>query len=336
LIFREENITRMLNDKNVRNVNKKKQDLISKEAYENGGSWVMDRWVCPTVTTVRAGRGENNGDIVCLGREDNETVDNNNVLTCKNRKRMRQSTSSTLSIITPSSCSRSGPRRIISGRRRLSRGWNVMSGIDSAIQAIPGWKSSQDCEEGCVPDNASAPELIASQEEGHHQGEGAHDQLQGAGEGGVVAPGVEGGVGGGQGVGAGQGHHPDEVSGEQRAGKGTGREGVFHDGEEHQVQGGLVHDTTGVRSRKPRPMYFRKKRGIVPDGLVQMRLSNFKQQFPNLQSNWAVTNGQSSTNGVTAASQREYSTNGETSRKRKLDQDFAVARAGVHVTSNDL
>ena len=186
-----------------------------------------------------------------------------------------------------------------------------------------------------MPDNASAPEIIASQEDCHHQGEGAHDQQQGAGGDGVVAPGGEGGVGGGQGEGAGQGHHPDEVSGEQRAGKGTGSEGVFHDGEEHQVQGGQVHDTTGVKSRKPRPMYFRKKRGIVPDGLVQMRLSNFKQQFPNLQSTWAVTTGQLSTNGVTAASQREYSTNGETSRKRKLDQEFALARTGVHVTSND-
>ena len=65
------------------------------------------------------------------------------------------------------------------------------------------------------------------------------------------------------------------------------------------------------------------------------RSTNFKTKFPNLQSNWAVTNGQISTNGVTAASQREYSTNGETSRKRKLDQDFAVARAVVHGTSND-
>jgi hypothetical protein len=334
LVFREENITRMLNEKNVRNVNNMKPDLISKEAYENGGSWVMDRWVCPT---VRRGRGKNE-DNVCLGRKDNNPIDNDNVRPCINRKRRRQQSSSTRSRKIPpssSSCSRSGPRRIVSGRRRLGRGWNIMSGTDTAIQAISGWKSSQDCKEGCVPDNESAPELIASQDEGHHQGEGAHDQLQGAGEGGVVAPGVEGGVGGGQGVGAGHGHHPDEVRGEQRAGQGTESEGVCHDGEEQRVQGGHVQDTTGVRGRKPRPMYFRKKRGIVPDGLVQMRLSNFKTQFPNLQSNWAVTNGQISTNGREAASQREFSTNGETNRKRKLDQDFAVARAVVHGTSND-
>ena len=31
-------------------------------------------------------------------------------------------------------------------------------------------------------------------------------------------------------------------------------------------------------------MYFRKKRGIIPDGLVQMRLSNFRLRFPNLSS----------------------------------------------------
>ena len=29
-------------------------------------------------------------------------------------------------------------------------------------------------------------------------------------------------------------------------------------------------------------MYFKKKRGIIPDGLVQMQLSNFRKEFPNL------------------------------------------------------
>ena len=29
-------------------------------------------------------------------------------------------------------------------------------------------------------------------------------------------------------------------------------------------------------------MYFKKKRGIIPDRLVQMRLSNFRIFFPNL------------------------------------------------------
>ena len=69
-------------------------------------------------------------------------------------------------------------------------------------------------------------------------------------------------------------------------------------------------------------MYFRRKRGIVPDGLVQMRLSNFTKQFPNLQSTWAVTTGVSLTNEKAAASQRKISTNGDTERKRKWDQDF--------------
>ena len=118
--------------------------------------------------------------------------------------------------------------------------------------------------------------------------EGDHVQLQGAEGGGVVAPGGEGGVGGGQGEGAGQGHHPKEEARELRADGGTVDGGVLHVGEEHLVQGGHVHASSGVTSRKPKPMYFKKKRGIVPDGLVQMRLSNFTKQFPNLQSTWAV------------------------------------------------
>ena len=32
-------------------------------------------------------------------------------------------------------------------------------------------------------------------------------------------------------------------------------------------------------------MYFKKKRGIIPDVLVQMRLSNFRKDFPNLKAN---------------------------------------------------
>ena len=214
----------------------------------------------------------------------------------------------------------------MTGRRRLSREWKNLSGFDTAVGAISGWKSSQDCKDGCVPDKVSAPELEVSQEDDHQHREGVQDQVhqQGAEGGGVVAPGGEGGVGGGQGEGAGQGHHPKEEDGEQRADGGTGAEGVLHVREEHRVQGRHVHVqvSSDVTSKKPKPMYFRKKRGIVPDGLVQMRLSNFTKQFPNLQSTWAVTTGVSLTNEKAAASQRKISTNGDTERKRKLDQDF--------------
>ena len=141
-----------------------------------------------------------------------------------------------------------------------------------------------------------------------------------------MAPGGEGGVGGGQGDGAGQGHHHSGEEGEHRAGRGTDAGGVLHDGGEHLVQGGhvQVQVISDVTSRKPKPMYFKRKRGIVPDGLVQMRLSNFRKQFPNLQPTWAVTTGPVLTNGETAVLQRDISTNGVSDRKRKLDQDFVV------------
>ena len=67
---------------------------------------------------------------------------------------------------------------------------------------------------------------------------------------------------------------------------------------------------------------FRK---MLPDGLVQMRLSNFIHSFPNLQPSGAVTMGGGLTNSKGEASQRNYSANqraGILGRKRKLDQDF--------------
>ena len=219
----------------------------------------------------------------------------------------------------------------MTGRRRLSREWKNLSGFDTAVGAISGWKSSQDCKDGCVPDKVSAPELEVSQEEDHQHREGVQDQVhqQGAEGGGVVAPGGDGGVGGGQEEGAGQDqgqeHHLKEEDGEHRADGGTDAEGVLHVvKEEQQVQGGHVHCqvSSNVTSKKPRPMYFRKKRGIVPDGLVQMRLSNFTKMFPNLQSTWAVTMGVSMTNEKAAACQSKISTNGDTDRKRKWDQDL--------------
>ena len=229
---------------------------------------------------------------------------------------------------------------------------NTLPGSDTAVCTIPGWKSSQDCVDGCVPGQVSVPELEVSREEDHQHGGEAQGHQQGAEEGGVVAPGGEGGVGGSQGDGAGQGHHHsagqqgaeeggvvapggeggvEEGQGdragqgqhhsgegqEQRAGAGA----VLYDGGEHLVQGGHAQGQvrSEVKSKKPKPMYFKKKRGIV-----QMRLSNFRKTFPNLQPTWAVTTGQGLTNEGTAALQRDLSTNGDSVRKRKLDLDFVV------------
>ena len=327
LIFREENITKRLNY-SVNIVNNADRALISREAYENGGSWLVDRWVCPG---DRVGRGENNEDNVCAvyqsrANDRSGESNNNNMETVNKRKRTRPPSSSTMSRRTPPPCPRRRPRRIVTGRRRLSREQNNLSGFDTAVWARPGWKSSQDCEDGCVPDQESVPELEVSREEDHLHGGGAQGRQQGADGGGVVAPGGEGGVEGGQGDGAGHGHHHSREDGEQRAGGGTDAGGVLHDGGEHLVQGGhvQVQVISDVTSRKPKPMYFKRKRGIVPDGLVQMRLSNFRKQFPNLQPTWAVTTGPELTNGRTAVLQRDISTNGVSDRKRKLDQDFVV------------
>ena len=80
-------------------------------------------------------------------------------------------------------------------------------------------------------------------------------------------------------------------------------------------------------SKKPKLMYFKKKRGIIPDGLVQMQLSNFRKTSPDLYieenaklsalSNYTNINvgesgGKVSTNRVRAATSRDLqSTNGK-------------------------
>jgi hypothetical protein len=176
LIFREENITRRLNN-SVNIVNNAEKDLISREAYENGGSWVVDRWVCPG---DRVGRGENNVCAVYPGRANDMSGESNNMETGNNRKRTRPPSSSTLSRRTPPPCPRRRPRRILTGRRRLSREQSNLSGFDTAVWARPGWKNSQDCEDGCVPDQESVPELEVSQEEDHLHGGGAQGRQQGA------------------------------------------------------------------------------------------------------------------------------------------------------------
>ena len=120
LIFREENITKRLNY-SVNIVNNADRALISREAYENGGSWLVDRWVCPG---DRVGRGENNEDNVCAvyqsrANDRSGESNNNNMETVNKRKRTRPS--STLSRRTPPPCPRRRPRRIVTGRRMLSR-----------------------------------------------------------------------------------------------------------------------------------------------------------------------------------------------------------------------
>ena len=80
LIFREENITMKLKENmNIVNnvniaeiVNNAEQEIVSREAYENGGTWVVDRWVCPV---NRVGRGENNVCVVYPGRNNDNNVD---------------------------------------------------------------------------------------------------------------------------------------------------------------------------------------------------------------------------------------------------------------------
>ena len=78
------------------------------------------------------------------------------------------------------------------------------------------------------------------------------------------------------------------------------------------------------------PMRIRKKRGIIPDGLVQMGLEIFKKSFPNLKTKFDI--GESSTNERGAALQRDIaSTNGRggsNKRKRNGESDIGGKRRG--------
>ena len=109
-----------------------------------------------------------------------------------------------------------------------------------------------------------------------------------------------------------------------------GQEDGHHDGAPGVNDIQVNEHLSQVKSRKPKPMFFKRKRGIVPDGLVQMRLSNFIKTFPNLQPSGAVTMGGELTNEGGAAHQSILSANqrpdiSSSGKKRKLDQDL-IAR----------
>ena len=60
----------------------------------------------------------------------------------------------------------------------------------------------------------------------------------------------------------------------------------------------LKHTTfSPVISRPAAPMRIRKRRGIVADGLVQVRLPNFRKSIPNFENQFVK--GESSTNQKT-------------------------------------
>ena len=123
-------------------VNNADRALISRKAYENGGSWLVDRWVCPG---DRVGRGENNVCAVYPGRANGMSVKSNNMETGNNRKRTGQTSSSTQTRRTPPHWPRRRPMRILTVRKRLSREQINLSLFETAGRSIPGCKSSQDC-----------------------------------------------------------------------------------------------------------------------------------------------------------------------------------------------
>ena len=160
-------------------------------------------------------------------------------------------------------------------------------GLGTAIRSLPGWKSSQECDDGGVLGPGSTPEHLDSHErdQGHDgdsnqqregQGYDGGDDLQRDGEGGQVQrDGVWEIVQGDR----------DVVE------EAEGQEDGHHDGAPGVSDVQVLKHLSQVKSRKPKPMFFKRKRGIVPDGLVQMRLSNFIKTFPNLQPSGAVTMG---------------------------------------------
>ena len=199
------------------------------------------------------------------------------------------------------------------------------SGLGTAIGTLPGWKSSQECDDGGVLGPGSTPEHSDSHErdQGHDgdsnqqregQGDDGGDGLPRDGEGGQVhSDGVR------------ETEHEDrDVEGAEGQGDG------HHDGAPGVSDVHVHKHLPQVESRKPKPMFFKRKRGIVPDGLVQMRLSNFIKIFPNLQPSGAVTMGGELTNEGGAAHQSILSANqrpdiSSSGKKRKLDQDL-IAR----------
>jgi hypothetical protein len=56
------------------------------------------------------------------------------------------------------------------------------------------------------------------------------------------------------------------------------------DGQELQTSSRTTTFQSSIR-RKPKPMYFLKKPNVIPDGLVQKSLFDFKKQFPSLEEN---------------------------------------------------
>ena len=109
---------------------------------------------------------------------------------------------------------------------------------------------------------------------------------------------------------------------EEAKGQGDGH----HDGAPGVSDVQVLKHVSQVKSRKPKPMFFKRKLEIVPDGLVQMRLSNFIKTFPNLQPSGAVTMGRELTNEGGAAYQRVLSANqgpeiSNLGKKRKLEVD---------------
>ena len=119
-----------------------------------------------------------------------------------------------------------------------------------------------------------------------------HVHVQGVGGGRVVAPGGDGGV---RNV---RGRHDQHHVGQEGVTGGCvpGGEGgeaddvhTRGDGQELQTSSRTTTFQSSIR-RKPKPMYFLKKRNIILDGLVQKRLFDFKKQFPNLEENILTPN----------------------------------------------
>ena len=218
-------------------------------------------------------------------------------------------------------------RRTLTGGRRLGRGWKSSPGFGTALRALSGWKSSQECDDGGVLGPGSSPEQSDSHERDQGRGGDDDQQRDGGGEDGDEVPRYDK---------VGEHIHSDGISETEYGAREVG--GADGQGDGHHEEAPGVNDDhvqqhfSQVNSRKPKPMFFKRKRGIVPDGLVQMRLSNFMKIFPYLQPSGAVTMGGGLTNEGGAAHQRILSANhrpdiSSFGKKRKVDQDhFARKR----------
>ena len=184
LVLREENMS--MKNKNDRMIRREEAEFASEEAYYNEGSWVVDRWI-RVDKPVRRVQHVCGGDKLGLqagyelyrGSHSPGKESSNNDKDIRKRKRggdptVRDDGPSTSEVGLEQ-------RRTMTRRRRLGRGWMTSPGLGTAIRSLPGWKSSQECDDGGVLGPGSTPEHLDSHERDQGHDGDSNQQREGQG-----------------------------------------------------------------------------------------------------------------------------------------------------------